>query len=251
MKDDGGKAGGGIDSTLMKFYVNITSSLNHTPTMQSILPISALEDADSMIVNLTGISDGDNNTQDLQFTVTSSNEALVVNPIVNYVSGSNSAQLVFKPIANANGTTNFRIVLSDNGGDAYNNGNLLTSMEVPVTVTAVNDRPTIVAPINAATTNAGALKRFAITLTDGDTEAVQALSYVLSNSNPEIATAIVIDNLNNTFTLNVRGVTGGVSISNLWLKIMEVFKTQVLIRPGLNSRLQLQPLALTTSRIAF
>lgn len=209
VKDDGGKAGGGIDSTLMKFYVNITSSLNHIPTIQSILPFSILEDAESLIVNLTGISDGDNNTQDLQFTVTSSNEALVVNPIVNYVSGSNSAQLIFKPLANANGITNIKIIVSDNGGNETNNGNLLTSIEVPVTVTAVNDKPTIIAPISNATINAGVLKRFAITLDDGDDDAVQNLSYILSNGNPEIATATMVDNLNNTYTLNVRGVSGG------------------------------------------
>ena len=207
VKDDGGTANGGIDSTLVKFYVNVTSALNHTPTINTVNPISILEDADSVRVQLTGITDGDNGTQKLQFVVTSSNTALVSTPVVAYT-GGNTAQLVFKPTAKTFGTTNLSIVLTDNGGDAYNNGNLFVKIDIPVTVVFVNHAPIITTSTTTATIDVGVIKRFLITLDNGDPGVVQTLTSSVTVDNPSIATATFTGSAN-PYTLNVRGVSNG------------------------------------------
>jgi hypothetical protein len=143
VKDDGGIAGGGIDSVLMKFYITVVSSINHDPTINEVAPVIILEDADSVRIILTGITDGDFGSQNLQFTISNSNEGLIPNPTINYVNGTDEATLVFKPVANLSGSANFTVILTDNGGDVYNNGNLSVKLDIPVTVLSVNDAPTV------------------------------------------------------------------------------------------------------------
>jgi O-glycosyl hydrolase/chitodextrinase len=208
VKDDGGIAAGGIDSLVNQFYVTVMNGVNHPPTIDPVGPVTILEDADSLRINLTGISDGDLGTQQLQFAITSSNETLV-RPRISYVKGANTASLIFKPVPNANGSSIFTIILTDNGGNAANNGNLTARLDIPVTVVSVNDAPTAVAILTSATIKVGAVKRFPITIGDGDPELIQTLSFEVQNANPDLVDTRIIDNLNNTLTLNVTGKAAG------------------------------------------
>jgi len=216
VKDDGGKANGGIDSTLVKFYVNVTSALNHAPTINLVNQVNILENADSVRVPLTGISDGDKGTQALQFVVTSSNAALVSTPVVKYTGGS-TAELVFKPLTSAFGTTDLSIVLTDNGGDNFNNGNMIASITVPVTVTWVNHAPTITTASTVLSVNAGVTKRYTVALDGGDPGVVQTMSPVVTTDNPAVATATFTAS-GSAYTLNVKGVSGGTAKIKLFIR---------------------------------
>ena len=217
VKDNGGIEGGGIDTLSTNFYVSVISKLNHEPTMSDLAPITALEDADSVRVDLTEISDGDNGTQSLQFSISNTNLDLV-RPRISYSEGSDKATIVFKPTANSNGTDVFTVILTDNGGNATNNGDLSVKLQVPVTITPVNDAPVIKAILTTASIKGGILKRFPITIEDGDPEVTQALSYVLRNPNPDIADASFTVGQPNALTLNVTGKKIGVANLTFVLK---------------------------------
>jgi glucuronoarabinoxylan endo-1,4-beta-xylanase len=217
VKDNGGIAGGGVDTLSMKFYVSVISKLNHNPTLNELAPITASEDTDSVRIDLSGISDGDNGTQALQFSISNTNPDLV-RPRISFVEGSDKASIVFKPLANSNGTDMFTVILTDLGGDANNNGDLSTKLEVPVMIVPVNDAPVIKAILTTASVKGGILKRFPITFEDGDPEINQTLSYVIRNPNPDIADASLTVGQPNALTLNVTGKKIGVANLTFVLK---------------------------------
>lgn len=217
VKDNGGVAGGGIDTLTMKFYITVLTKLNHEPMINAVAPITIPEDSDSTRITLSGISDGDNGTQLLSFVVNSSDLDLV-RPRISYTDGSNVATLVFKPVANKNGPATFSLMVTDNGGDVTNNGNLTAKLEIPVTVLPVNDAPVITANVRTATVLPNIVKRFPITVDDSDPEVTQLLTYELRNPNPDIVTAYIAGTAANGFTLNVTGKKGGVVILTFVLK---------------------------------
>ena len=217
VKDNGGVTGGGIDSTVIKFFVTVLNSINHVPTINILEPITMLEDADSLRISLTGISDGDRGTQLLKVVVSSSKDELI-RPRISYVQGANSASLIFKPTPNLSGSSTLSVLLTDNGGNENNNGNLTAKIEIPVTVLPVNDAPTISAVLTSATIKIGALKRFPITIDDGDPDVIQTLSYKLLNATPNLVETHITDNLNNGLILNVTGKMAGDVILKFVLK---------------------------------
>ncbi len=98
-------------------------------------------------VTVTGISDGDLNTQALTVTATSDNLALIPNPIVNFTQSGvspstalQSAVLIFTPTPNQLGTANITVKVADG----------LTSFVTKtftLTVVDVNLPPTVNAPL--------------------------------------------------------------------------------------------------------
>lgn len=217
VKDNGGITGGGLDSTVIKFYVTVLNGINHVPTINTLEPVTMLEDADSLRISLTGISDGDMGTQLLKLVVSGSNEALI-RPRISYVEGANSASLIFKPNPNLSGSSILSVLLTDNGGNENNNGNLTAKIDIHVTVLPVNDAPTIIAVLTSATIKKGALKRFPITIDDGEFDAVQMLNYKLVNATPNLVDTRITDNLNNGLTLNVTAKAAGDVILKFVLK---------------------------------
>ncbi len=120
----------------------ILPAANLAPTLDLIADRSILEDAGPQTVNLTGISAGPNETQVLTVSATSNNLALIPNPTVTYTSPNATGSLAFTPVANASGAATITVTVQDNGGTA--NGGVDTFVRTfTVTVTAVNDAPTL------------------------------------------------------------------------------------------------------------
>ena len=70
-------------------------------------------------MNLSGITDGIGDAgQLLTVTAVSSNTALIPNPTVNYTSPNPTGYLSYTPVANASGTANITVTVTDNGGTA-------------------------------------------------------------------------------------------------------------------------------------
>src|SRR5207245_4726390 len=137
LKDNGGTANGGVDtSTLQTFSINVLS-VNDAPSFTKGANQTVNEDAGAQTVNnwATAISAGpaDESGQTLTFQVTgNTNASLFAGPIsIN----SSTGNLSFTPTANAGGTATITVVLRDNGGTA--NGGVDTSPPQSFTVTVV------------------------------------------------------------------------------------------------------------------
>jgi hypothetical protein len=124
-----------------------TGSPNRPPTLGALSNRTISEDAGTQTVSLTGISAGTGENQPLTITATSSNPALIPSPTVAYTSPSATGTLTFTPLANANGTATITVTVDD--GQSMSN---VTSRTFNVTVSAVNDPPTLNA-LSAVTIN--------------------------------------------------------------------------------------------------
>ena len=95
-------------------------------------------------MNLSGITtDGIGDLgQALTVTATSSNTALIPNPVVTYTSPNQNGYLSYTPVAFANGTANITVTVTDNGGTASGGVNQVSRI-FTVTVTPVNQAPTL------------------------------------------------------------------------------------------------------------
>ncbi|MCZ6633391.1 MAG: tandem-95 repeat protein [bacterium] len=134
---------GTVNSSSATITVNVTS-VNGIPTLSAISdPSSILEDASAQTVNLSGIGTGaSNESQTLTVTATSSNTSLIPNPTVTYTSANTTGTLTYTPVANESGTATITVTVTDDGGTA-NGGVNTVSQTFSVTVTTVNDIPTL------------------------------------------------------------------------------------------------------------
>ncbi len=159
---------------------------NQPPTLNAINAILINEDATAQTVALGGISDGGEGGQALTVTATSSNTALVPNPVVTYTSPNGTGQLTFTPVANANGTATITVTVNDGAGS-----NNTVARTFTVTVNAINDPPTLNAP-NAITLNEDAPTQ-TVSLTGISAgpanESGQTLTVTTVSSNPAIVPA--------------------------------------------------------------
>jgi uncharacterized repeat protein (TIGR01451 family) len=114
---------------------------NAAPTLDALANLNLNEDAGAQTVNLSGISDGNAGlVQTLTITATSSNPALIPNPVVTYTSPSTTGSLAFTPAANGNGSATITVRVTDNGSNTAPNVNFIERTFV-VNVAAINDAP--------------------------------------------------------------------------------------------------------------
>jgi len=146
LKDNGGTASGGVDSTVYTFNVTVYDDINNPPTLDVIPPKSVKAFAGNNSFDLTGISDGDNKNQQLTFEVTAEANAIVSNFSVGAVV-KGVAPLNFTLSGNT-GTATITVKVTDNGGANGNNGNqsisrtfVMTAVESPVTGLVANYVP--------------------------------------------------------------------------------------------------------------
>jgi hypothetical protein len=142
----------GVDSVATA-AIQVTP-VNDPPTLNPIPnPTAIQEDAAQQMVNLTGITAGPLETQMLQVTAVSSNPGLIPNPAVAYTSPNATGTLTYTPVADQSGAAIVTVTVKDAGLD----GNLgtaddgMVSQSFTVTVTAVNDAPTIKVPAQVST----------------------------------------------------------------------------------------------------
>ncbi|MBT32300.1 MAG: hypothetical protein CMO01_21770, partial [Thalassobius sp.] len=162
VKDDGGTDNSGVDTYSDEFVITVVS-VNDPPTVDAIADTTILEDTEELIIELTGITDGDaDEVQGLTIEATSSRPEIIGDPEVNYTAGASTAQLILNPVANANGvSTTITVTITDDADDPEE-----TTMSFRVYITPINDAPTI---SNINSTNS-------ISILEGDDTFTQALS---------------------------------------------------------------------------
>ena len=141
--DDGGTGLGGVNTTTTTFTVTVIA--NHAPTINTIAnPATIPVNSGLQSIPLSGISDGDNGTQIVTITATSSNTAVIPNPNVSYSNPSATGTLSYTPVPGASGTAIITVTVQDNGG-TFGGGNDTTTKTFVVSVSnnLVNHAPTI------------------------------------------------------------------------------------------------------------
>jgi hypothetical protein len=144
---------GGLDNDLSTPADNLTNSstfavivnpVNDLPAGDTIENVTVDEDVTLQTINITGLTAGPNETQPLRVTATSSNAGLLLNPTVNYTSGSQTGGLQFTPLADQYGSSTITVTIEDGGLDnnlATANDNLTSTSTFDITVNPINDAP--------------------------------------------------------------------------------------------------------------
>src|SRR5262249_31804664 len=133
----------GINTFSRQFTVTVLP-VNQRPTLATIAnPAAVLQNAGTQSVVINGIGSGPGDpTQVLSLTAPSGNTGLIPSVAVTYTSPQTSAALTYTPRPNVSGTAVITVTVTDNGGTA--NGGINTiSRSFTVTVTPVNQQPTL------------------------------------------------------------------------------------------------------------
>jgi hypothetical protein len=176
--------------------VTITvNAVNDPPTIAPIGNVSTAEDSTAQNVAITGIAPGPANesAQTLTFAVTSSNETVVPVPTLGaLVSGT--VNLSYTPAANQYGTSTIRVTATDNGSPA-----LGFFREFTITVTPVNDPPTIAAISDPSAIDedaaAQAVALSGITPGPGPEGTDQSVTLSFSSSNTDLISSVTFDSI--------------------------------------------------------
>ena len=119
--------------------VQVSASANTTPTLDALSnPVAIDEDAPQQTVNLSGITAGGAETQNLTVTATSNNPGLIPDPTVIYTSDNPTGSIQYTPIADQSGTATITVTVTDDGNPSESVFQTFT-----VTVDPVNDAPTL------------------------------------------------------------------------------------------------------------
>lgn len=124
---------------ITSFTVTVYERLNGIPAIDSLAKVDVYNDAGEQTISLTGISDGDNGTQNLTITASSSNTGIIPDPAINYVQGANTATLTYTPNPANKGLVTITVTVSDDGGDVGNNGDKVKTMTFTIE-TLINPR---------------------------------------------------------------------------------------------------------------
>ncbi len=116
--------------------------VNDAPTLDAIPnPEFIIPDSPQQTIQLTGISAGGGETQNVTVTATSDNTELIPNPSVSYSSPSATGSLSYTPAPGLKGTAIVTVTVTDDGGTA-NGGANVSTQSFTVRVKLGNEAPT-------------------------------------------------------------------------------------------------------------
>jgi hypothetical protein len=114
---DGGFPGAYQDNT-GSFTASLTVTVpNLPPTLDAVADVTVEQDVPQQSVSLTGVTSGAGSMQPLRVTASSSNSALIPDPLVNYTSADTGGSLNFTPATGQNGTATITVTVEDGGLD--------------------------------------------------------------------------------------------------------------------------------------
>jgi O-glycosyl hydrolase len=136
VKDNGGSEYGGIDTREIEFNATVRDPVkNYGPKIDQIPDVYAFSTGDTYQINLTGISDGDQNKEQvLSFSAGASNSDLLNNLGIVYNQGDSTGILQFNT-AETNGIVTIDVTVKDEGG-TINGGMDSTTISFNVIITS-------------------------------------------------------------------------------------------------------------------
>jgi VCBS repeat-containing protein len=166
--------------TFEKTFVITVTDVNEAPTITAIADQATLEDTSTGAIAFT-VGDAETAVGSLTVTATSSNLGVVAaNGIALGGSGANRT-ITLTPVANASGPSTITVTVTDGGGSTATRSFVLT-------VTAVNDVPTISAIVDQTTLENTATGAIAFTVGDVET-AVGSLTVTATSSDLGVVAA--------------------------------------------------------------
>ena len=133
--------GQGQNNLVTQTFTVTVNHVNQSPTLDPLGNLTVNENAAQQTVNLSGITPGATNESELvAVTATSSNPALIPNPVITYSGAGATGTLSFTPAVNGYGTATITVTAND--GQAINNKATRT---FTVTVNHINQAPTLAA----------------------------------------------------------------------------------------------------------
>ncbi len=150
LKDNGGTANGGQDTSVAQTFTITVTELNDAPSFTKGADSTVAEDAGFQFISpwATNLSAGPNESDSLLFEVTNNtNPTLFLLPPAVLGSGI----LTYMPFANASGTADITIRVKDFSGTANGGADTSGTQTFTITVTAVNDAPANNVPFSTST----------------------------------------------------------------------------------------------------
>ena len=198
LKDSGGTANGGVDTSANQTFVISVTAVNVAPSFTKGGDQTVNEDAGAQTISpwATTISPGPANesAQTLTFNVTgNTNTALFsAGPTV-----SSAGVLTYTPAANAFGAATITLNLQDNGGTAAGGSDTSAAQSFVINVTSVNDAPSFVKGSDQSVNeNAPAqnVSPWATAISPGPAnESTQTLTFsVTGNTNPALFSTLPV-----------------------------------------------------------
>ena len=170
------------NNKVIRSFTITVNPVNQPPTLSPIANLALDSNAGQQVVQLSGISSGlGDAVQSLAITATSSNPAIVPNPIVNYASPSTTGTIVFTP-ANTSGSAIITVTVNDG-----QSANSTFSRSFVVTVNLANQAPTLASIADLTIDEDTGIQTVTLTgITTGSTLENQVLKVTAVSSNPEI-----------------------------------------------------------------
>ncbi len=167
------------------------------PALDFISDVTIHEDAGSQIIVLSVTTDAPpHETPPLRVAAASSNTGVIPHPTVtNAGDDETEFHLTFTPVADQYGAATITVTVEDGGpdGDLNTTGdNLSTSGTFLVTVTPVNDSPTVeaVSDVTFAEDSPGVVQN--LTVTAGPFEREQGVNVIAESNNPDILVDVTL-----------------------------------------------------------
>jgi CSLREA domain-containing protein len=224
LKDSGGTANGGIDTSASQTFTITVNAINDAPSFTKGANQTVNEDAAAQTVNnwATSLSAGPANEsgQALSFQITNNtNSALFsAGPVV-----SSTGTLTYTPAANANGSATITLAIKDDGGTANGGVDTSASQSFTITVNVVNDAPSFTKGADqTVNNNAGTqtVANWATNILRGPSdESGQTLTFqITGNSNSGLFTAGPAVSSSGTLTYTPSSSAGGTATITINLK---------------------------------
>jgi len=183
------------DNAVFQIEFTVTvNPINDAPTLDPLSDVTIDEDASEQTVNLTGISAGGGENQALRVFALSGNTDLIPTPSVTWISGDATGSIRFNPTVNQFGTAQITVIVDDAGidGNFDTADDLSVSRTFTVTVSSVNDAPTIDQPDDETVDEDAAEQTLTLTgITAGGGE-TQPLSVSFSYTNAALFTSFAV-----------------------------------------------------------
>jgi hypothetical protein len=200
----------GSNTVSRSFAVTVNAvAANVSPTLNSIGNLIVAQNSGNGVVTLSGVTSGSSTeVQPLSVTATSSNPALIPNPVVSYTSPNSSGTLTFAPALNASGSATITVTVSD--------GQTLNSTASRAFVVTVNNAPTLNALSNLSINQDAPTQTVSLGgITSGGAGESQTLQITATSSNPALVPtpSISYASPNTTGTLSLKPAAGATGTS--------------------------------------
>ncbi len=170
-------------------YVMTTTTVNNPPTLDPMVNVVIDEDDRPQTVQLAGIGSGEDESQSLAVTATSSNRKLIANPRVTQPSLAATASLTFQPLPDRDGRATITVTVEDGGTDDNLDtpgDNASFNRTFDVTVHPVNDPPTLDPILDLTIPQNSGPQTIELAGIDAGGHESQSLAISVTSSNPGV-----------------------------------------------------------------